>query len=141
VTAPVSIRLGCWSDLGTEAYAIRHEVFVVGQGVPVELEHDENDATALHVLLIDGIPIATGRLLPDGHIGRVAVLEAHRGQGHGRRLMQVLIEQARARGHAELILHAQTNAQAFYADLGFEQMGRVFMEAGIPHIGMRMRLA
>jgi len=143
VTESAAIRLGGWAELGAEAYAIRHAVFVVEQGVPVELEHDENDTTALHILLTtqDGEPIATGRLLGDGHIGRVAVLAAHRRQGHGHRLMRVLIAEAGRRGHPELILHAQTDAQAFYADLGFVQMGAIFMEAGIPHVGMRMLLA
>ena len=137
-----AVRLGNWDELGIAAYAIRHQVFVLEQGVPVELEHDEHDTMALHALLSLGdAPIATGRLLADGHLGRIAVLEAHRRQGHGQRLMQVLIDAARQRGHSELILHAQTDAQAFYAGLGFSSMGEIFMEAGIPHIGMRLQLA
>ncbi|HSD38648.1 MAG TPA: GNAT family N-acetyltransferase [Rhodocyclaceae bacterium] len=136
------VRLGSWDELGVAAYAIRHQVFVLEQGVPVELELDEHDATALHALLSVGdVPIATGRLLADGHLGRIAVLEAHRRHGHGQRLMQALIDIARQRGYGELILHAQMRAQAFYAGLGFCPMGAAFMEAGIPHIGMRLQLA
>ncbi|MDB5887488.1 MAG: family N-acetyltransferase [Rhodocyclales bacterium] len=137
-----ALRLGSWDELGEQAYRLRHSVFVEEQGVPVELEHDEHDATALHVLLLDdeGMALATGRLLSDGHIGRVAVLAQQRGQGHGRRVMRALIEEAARRGHAFVILHAQTDAQAFYASLGFEPVGEVFMEAGIPHVGMRLKL-
>ncbi|MDB5802205.1 MAG: putative acetyltransferase [Rhodocyclales bacterium] len=135
------LRLGSWDELGAEAYSLRHAVFVLEQGVPVELEHDEHDATALHVLLFDdlGNVLATGRLLADGHIGRVAVLAAHRHRGYGTRIMQALIAEAGRRGHTCLLIHAQTNAQGFYAALGFEPLGQIFMEAGIPHVGMQLK--
>jgi predicted GNAT family N-acyltransferase len=143
ICEPSVIRLGSWVELGAEAYAIRHEVFVREQGVPVELERDEHDATALHILLTgqDGLPIATGRLLPDGHVGRIAVRAAYRRQGYGQRIMRALIDEANRRGHTELLLHAQTEAETFYAGLGFEKLGAVFMEAGIPHVAMHMLLS
>jgi predicted GNAT family N-acyltransferase len=136
------LRLGSWDELGTQAYRIRHAVFVLEQGVPVELEHDEHDAAALHALLLDenGSGLATGRLLADGHIGRVAVLAEYRGQGLGKRVMQALIAEGARREHAALLLHAQLDAVPFYAALGFAPLGKVFMEAGIAHVGMRMAL-
>jgi predicted GNAT family N-acyltransferase len=136
------LRLGSWDELGAEAYRIRHAVFVVEQGVPVELEHDEHDALALHALLLDEncAGLATGRLLFDGHIGRVAVLAGHRGQGLGKSVMQALIAEGLRREYAALLLHAEVDAVPFYAALGFESQGEVFMEAGIPHVGMRMAL-
>ncbi len=137
-----AIRLGTWDELGAEAYRIRREVFVREQGVPEALENDEHDAASLHLLLQDqrGVLVATGRLLADGHVGRIAVLAPYRGQGHGRRVMQALIEEASRRGQAVVRLHAQTAAQAFYAALGFVATGDVFMEAGIPHVEMSKRL-
>lgn len=137
----VVFQLGNWEELGAEAYCIRHAVFVLEQGVPVELEHDEHDGASLHLLLRqDGVAIATGRLLDDGHIGRIAVLAPYRRQGHGRRVMLALIDEASRRGHSVLHLHAQTDAQAFYAALGFVAMGAIFMEAGIPHVQMSKQL-
>ncbi|MGB8651492.1 MAG: GNAT family N-acyltransferase, partial [Mycobacteriales bacterium] len=65
-----------------EVFALRHEVFVVGQGVPGELERDDLDAVCDHaVARVDGVVVGTGRLLPDGTIGRMAVAAAARGQG------------------------------------------------------------
>jgi predicted GNAT family N-acyltransferase len=143
----LSLQLGDWSTLGAEAYALRRSVFVIEQSVPPELEQDEFDALSLHAVLRDeagGVAaevLATGRLLPDGHIGRVAVRADCRGRGLGQQLMRGLIEAARARGHAEVVLHAQCSAQGFYAALGFEVCSEVFMEAGIAHCAMRLRLA
>jgi predicted GNAT family N-acyltransferase len=137
-----TLRGGTWTELWEQAYAIRHEVFVIEQGVPVELEMDEMDPVAWHVLLseAEGHPVATGRLLPDGHIGRVAVRAEWRGQGVGRELMSALLEAARERGHESAHIHAQTDARRFYELLGFVAAGEVFMEAGIPHIEMSKHL-
>ncbi|GAB4058874.1 GNAT family N-acetyltransferase [Uliginosibacterium sediminicola] len=138
----LSLQLGDWATLGAEAYALRRAVFVIEQGVPPELEQDEFDILSLHAVLRDeaGTVLATGRLLPDGHIGRVAVRADCRGRGLGQQLMRGLIEAARARGHAEVVLHAQCSAEGFYAALGFEVCSEVFMEAGIAHCAMRYAL-
>jgi predicted GNAT family N-acyltransferase len=137
------IEFGDWATLSAEAYAIRHTVFVQEQGVPVEMEGDEFDAPSLHALVRDdeGTAIATGRLLPDGHIGRLSVLAAWRGKGVGRQLILALLAQAYKRGHGAVELNAQCSAQGFYESMGFEVVGPVFMEAGIPHQAMRKSLS
>ena len=84
--------------------------------------------------------MATGRLLPDGHIGRMAVLRVARGTGMGASVLDALMAKAAELGYGELILNAQTHAAPFYARVGFEQVGEEFEEAGIPHIEMRKRL-
>lgn len=123
--------------------AIRLRVFVEEQGVPLELERDAADAHCLHVLARDasGRVIGTGRLLPDGHIGRLAVLAEFRGLGVGRLMMQRLMQEAAARGHAEVVLNAQTAAAGFYLSLGFAVHGETFMEAGLAHVEMRKPLS
>jgi predicted GNAT family N-acyltransferase len=84
-----------------------------------------------------GRVVATGRLLPDGHIGRMAVRRAARGAGVGGAVLQALIAEAARRGLREVALAAQTHALDFYLRHGFEAVGEVFMEAGIPHRAMR----
>jgi len=123
--------------------SVRAEVFVVEQKVPEHEEWDEHDDTSLHVLARDrgGQPIGTGRLLRDGHIGRVAVLKAWRGKRVGDALMRRLIDEARARGIKESVLHAQTYAVPFYERFGYRAEGREFIEASIPHLKMRLVLA
>ena len=78
---------------------VRYRVFVEEQGVPVELEQDDKDPFCRHALVVFGDqPIATGRLQADGHIGRIAVLPAHRGEGHGRNILAFLEDVARQTG-------------------------------------------
>jgi predicted GNAT family N-acyltransferase len=80
------------------------------------------------------------RLLPDGHIGRMAVLKSARGTGVGAKVLDALTAQAGRLGYTELVLSAQTHAAPFYARAGFEPVGDEFEEAGIPHVEMRKRL-
>lgn len=135
-----TIRLGDWATLGQDATAIRFEVFVDEQKVPAEIELDDMDAVCLHAVAYDeaGNAIGTGRLLPDGHIGRMAVRQPGRGTGVGGAILTLLMDKARARGDAAVVLNAQTVAAPFYARHGFVQAGDVFEEAGIAHVEMRL---
>ncbi|MDG5758032.1 GNAT family N-acetyltransferase [Natronococcus sp. A-GB1] len=128
-----------------DALAVRHAVFVEEQGVDEDLEYDEYDANAVHVVAYDGSdPVGAARLreLEDGagKVERVAVLEPRRGEGIGRKLMAVLEKRARADGFDELKLHSQTHAAGFYAEVEYERYGEEFEEAGIPHVRMRKKL-
>ncbi|QAU36064.1 GNAT family N-acetyltransferase [Janthinobacterium sp. 17J80-10] len=136
------IELGDWEMLGSAARIVRSEVFIGEQLVPVALEWDEMDAVALHAIARDsaGQAVGTGRLLPDGHIGRMAVLRGARGQGIGAAILAALMQASRRRGDAESRLNAQTHAQGFYARYGFKGEGEEFDDADIPHIHMRCRL-
>jgi predicted GNAT family N-acyltransferase len=138
----VEVRTGSWEALRAQAGAVRFAVFVDEQGVPAEIELDDNDAASVHALALDreGRALGTGRLLPDGRIGRMAVLPAARGRGVGARILGALIEAAQARGDAELLLHAQTSAIGFYRRHGFTPVGAVYQEAGIAHQTMVRRL-
>ncbi|MDP1734972.1 MAG: GNAT family N-acetyltransferase [Sulfuritalea sp.] len=129
------VEAGDWSELGTQARQVRDAVFVDEQKVPRDIEWDEHDAVSRHVVALDrdGGAIGTGRLLSDGHIGRMAVLADWRGKGVGRALLEKLLEEARRQSHAHLALHAQTQASGFYRRFGFVEEGPEFMEAGIPH--------
>ncbi|MFL6715959.1 MAG: GNAT family N-acetyltransferase [Burkholderiaceae bacterium] len=136
------IVIGAWEQQRQAAAALRQQVFVVEQGVPAELELDEMDAQSLHAVAYqDGVPVATGRLLPDGHIGRMAVRQEARRAGTGSLVLCALMDEARRRGDRDVVLHAQLSARDFYARHGFEPEGEVFMDAGIEHIAMRRRFS
>jgi len=132
-----------WARDAARLAAIRRTVFIDEQGVPEALEWDEHDAAALHLLALagDGTPIGCARLLPDGHVGRMAVLPAWRRQGVGQALLAAVMDAAQARGHATLRLSAQTHAAGFYARAGFVVVGDEYEEAGIPHVAMQRTLA
>ncbi|CAM3449822.1 GNAT family N-acetyltransferase [Bordetella sputigena] len=134
----ITVVVGDWARLRDDAGAVRHAVFVVEQNVPPELEMDEHDAACVHAVAYDadGQALGTGRLLPDGHIGRMAVHRRARGLGVGARLLRALIEAGRSAGHRRLMLNAQTHARGFYEGQGFVVEGEEFMEAGIPHVAM-----
>ncbi len=132
---------GDWKTLGKDAGAIRTEVFVREQNIPIDLEWDSWDDRSLHcVAYLDGQPVGTGRLLPDGHIGRMAVLPAHRRTGLGGLVLRTLIDAAAARGHLEVELSAQAYVAQFYMRHGFAPEGDPYDEVGIPHLRMRRTL-
>ena len=117
--------------------AIRYEVFVEEQNVPEELEIDGLDNEAKHVLaFVNEVPVGTGRILSDGHIGRVAVLEKHRGLGIGKLIMKELVKCAQDMNLEKVWLSSQWHAHSFYLDLGFVCVGEIYEEAGINHIKM-----
>ena len=135
---PFTIRPVYWQASQAMLRAIRTTVFIEEQGVPQELEWDGLDEHAYHVIAFaaDGTPIGTGRLLQDGHIGRVAVLKEWRRKGVGRALLEMLLVVANKMGYEEVKLHAQTRVLEFYLRGGFVAQGKEFMEAGIPHTAM-----
>jgi YbgC/YbaW family acyl-CoA thioester hydrolase len=136
------IKVGSWAELGPDAAKLRLEVFVEEQRIPVALEWDEADATALHAVAYNclGRPVATGRLLTQGpgvgKIGRMAVKRVLRGVHLGRDILQALQRAAQERGDSSIRLHAQRSAQGFYEQAGFMAVGEPFDEVDISHIEM-----
>lgn len=124
-------------------HKVRHQVFIVEQGIPADLEWDDRDAACHHVLATDArhMTIGTGRLDPEGRIGRMAVLPAWRSHGVGRALLAALLNLARAQGHVKVVVHAQRIVADFYRKAGFREQGRPFMEAGIEHVKMENTFA
>lgn len=147
------VRLATPSDMA-QVYALRHEVFVVGQDVPEDLERDDLDVGADHVVaLLEGALVGTGRLVDGridvdgrlepgtpgalGTVGRMAVRDRVRGTGVGRAMLDLLVARAVERRLPAVELHAQLHARGFYERAGFLPFGEVYVEAGIEHIGMR----
>lgn len=122
-------------------HAIRRVVFIDEQAVPEELEMDDLDGEAIHLLAtVDGRPAGTARLLLRGEvgkIGRVAVLADRRGTGLGAALIRAALDELRAvPGVTTAKLGAQVHALGFYERLGFTAFGPVYDDAGIPHRDM-----
>lgn len=138
---------GCGAEFAS-AMEIRTKVFVVEQRVPAELERDEFDELATHVLLLaDGEAVATGRIFADplaadtARLGRVAVLKEYRGLKFGQVIIARLLEEIRKRQQFNRVLiHAQSAVVDFYARFGFKKLGDEFFEAGIAHYEMIYQL-
>ena len=121
---------------------IRVRVFIEEQNVPAELEWDDMDAPSQHFLAVDadGCAIGCARLLPDAHIGRMAVLPEWRGRGVGSALLQAALQAALEQGFTRVALSAQVHALPFYERAGFVAHGPEYIDAGIPHRDMALAL-
>jgi predicted GNAT family N-acyltransferase len=125
--------------------ALRHEVFVEEQGVPLDLEIDEHDEQAVHLVAVDGGRIiGTCRILMAGDrakFGRLVVARAQRGSGIGRALLDAAERMALQLGAEQMVLAAQTSAMGLYERAGYAARGEVFLDAGIEHVTMEKALA
>jgi predicted GNAT family N-acyltransferase len=136
------IELMPWEQAQPVAGPLRFAIFVGEQNVPPGIELDDLDASCVHAVAydVDGKAIGTGRLLPDGHIGRMAVIVEWRRRGIGAEILEALINEARKRGHKQVVVSAQLQAAEFYRSHGFVAEGKVFEEAGILHQHMHQQL-
>ena len=142
----VEVRLGSWVEMGAHARALRTQVFINEQRIPAVLEWDAADESAVHAVAVNRLDmaLATGRLLSHApgvaRIGRMAALQAMRGSGLGRAVLDALTTAAAQRGDHTVLLHAQVSAASFYRRAGFVERGPEFDDAGIPHVEMTRRL-
>lgn len=127
------------------AFDLRFAVFCGEQGVPVELELDEHDADALHLVAVeDGRVLSTCRLVKTGDtvkFGRLVVARDARRRGIAAAMLGEAERRARAWGAHRLVLSAQTYAMPLYEDAGYVAFGDTYDDAGIEHISMELRLA
>jgi predicted GNAT family N-acyltransferase len=142
MTTSFHIQSASWTEDKKALIRIRTQVFINEQMVPPDLEWDGYDQDSWHVLAtsVDGEAMGTARMLYDGHIGRMAVLPEFRNKGIGSALLKALLNIAKKQGINEVFLHAQTRAVAFYQKHGFTITSDEFMDAGIPHVTMRLAL-
>jgi predicted GNAT family N-acyltransferase len=141
----VDVRAARNPDEIAAALELRERVFYEEQGVPVAADRDGRDTDALHLVAVEeGRVIGTCRLVFDGgaaHLGRMAVERSRRGRGVGAALLREAEREARGAGAKRIALHAQTYAKSLYAQGGFVERGREFVEEGIEHVPMEKRLA
>jgi predicted GNAT family N-acyltransferase len=138
------VSIADWSIHEDIIYSIREQVFVQEQGVPIELERDDQDNSCAHAIARvadSNLTIATGRVLSDGHIGRIAVLEPFRESGVGSVVLSMLIRIAAANKLTSVYLNSQLAVISFYERHGFQVVGKEFLDAGIMHRRMTMRIS
>ncbi|QXX82730.1 MULTISPECIES: GNAT family N-acetyltransferase [Providencia] len=131
--------------LVVDAFDLRQQVFTQEQGFPADIDVDEYDDAALHVVLyLNQQPAAVLRcvFLDDGliKVGRVAVQKTHRGKGLGREMMKFVQQYGAENQHQKIGLSAQHTAIAFYQSLGYQTEGEMYDEDGMDHIFMSLSL-
>jgi predicted GNAT family N-acyltransferase len=139
---PFTVSLVSWHDAEPLLRSVRESVFIKEQGVPAEMEWDHFDHGCRHALALSlrGEAIGCGRILTNGHIGRIAVLPRWRKQKVGTAIMEALLDYARAHDFREVDVDAQTYAVPFYRSFGFVEHGEEFLDAGLPHIKMTLKI-
>lgn len=142
MTQPFTVSLVSWHDGEPLLKAIRTAVFIKEQGVPEEMEWDEHDTTCRHALALslNGDAIGCGRMFSNGHIGRISVLPEWRGKMVGTAIMEAFLNYADGHDYPQVDVDAQVQAKPFYHRFDFVERGEVFMDAGIPHIKMLLKL-
>lgn len=135
----VNITQVTWRQAESHLREVRTKVFIDEQHVPIDLEWDDLDETAQHLLAVDEAnnPIACARLLHNGSVGRMAVLRAWRGCGLGSELLNMAIRTHAQQGVQAITLSAQIHAVAFYEKAGFMVISQPYLDANILHVDMR----
>ena len=139
----MNVIIRSFREAEKEIRYIRDIVFGQEQNVAREVDWDGNDSQSFQVVATDddNNPVGTGRMQPDGKIGRLAVLDSWRGQGIGQKMLKVLVETAEKEDFQEVFLHAQVHAASFYEKCHFHKDGEEFLEAGIPHVKMTRNIS
>ena len=137
----INARIVDYDEYFDQIRSVRDDVFSIEQGVPQDIEVDGLDSTAIHSIVFDeDIEIGTGRMLSDGHIGRIAVKKQYRGKGIGKMIVQSLIDEAINMQFPEVWLSSQYYAKGFYEKIGFIEIDGIYQEANIDHIKMKKKL-
>ena len=135
------IKLLNGTDNLSAAFTIRQRVFIDEQKVPPELEWDDMDKVAIHfILYLDKNPVGTARVFEKQrvwYIGRMAILQKHRGKGYGKLMMENVLNFLFSKKPNIIVLYAQITVLGFYRKFGFVEIGDEFLDAGIKHKEMR----
>jgi len=129
------------TDLMRISHKIRHEVFVVGQDCPEELEWEFEEESTHFLLSVHQEPKATARhrKTENGYkLERFAVLKSERGKGLGHQILKHILEDL-SDFKGLIYMHAQVEVIPFYEKLGFIKEGNQFEEAGIQHYKMKLK--
>ncbi|MGF1762694.1 GNAT family N-acetyltransferase [Aliivibrio kagoshimensis] len=134
-------KIVAFSDEMSQIKKVRHTVFTQEQGVDGAIDFDGQDKLAIHILALKAEQVVgTGRMLEDGHIGRIAILKSARGEGLGAKVVQGLVDEAQKLDFTKVYLGSQLHAVDFYRKLGFSPYGEEYIEADIRHVSMQKRL-
>jgi predicted GNAT family N-acyltransferase len=131
------------SEMQARLKAVREEVFIKEQHVPLDIEWDEFDETAIHLLALDnlGQAIACARILPTkGRIGRMGVLKSWRGCGVGYALLDKAIAVCKSQDIKKISISSQTHAIEFYKKAGFVVTSEAYIDANIWHVDMQLEV-
>ena len=121
----MEVVIGNNPELIMKAQSIRHQVFVVEQGIPQILDLDGLDPVSHHALMTDEdnlVAPARGHIDESGHstMARVAVLQPYRGSGIASKIVIALLKHASEHGAKVIEIHAHQYLKNYYEKFGFK---------------------
>lgn len=133
------------SDVYWEALLLRDGLLRAPLGLDYSEEDVAAEATDVHVVAIEkgeivGTLLLRGREPGFVQMRQVAVAQKKHGRGIGKDLVKFAEALVWAECGDEIFLHSRESVVGFYEKLGYERVGDVFVEVGIPHLKMRKRL-
>ncbi len=126
----MEIVIGNSAELISKSQAIRNQVFVIEQGIPIELDLDGLDEQSYHALVTDNNSlVGTARLTIVGDknavMARVAVLKEYRGSGIATKVINALLSHAREKNIDSIEIHAHEYLRGYYENFGFKYIKKV----------------
>lgn len=123
-----------WRHSKRRLKKLRDRVFVCEWRIPRHLEFDEHDPISDHVLIVDsdGAEIATGRITPEGEIGRIAVISHHRSKEIYDVLYATLLDIAKENDLEDIYVQCELDGVDHFRECGFRAVGGVYMDSGTP---------
>ncbi|WP_371379205.1 GNAT family N-acetyltransferase [Thalassotalea aquiviva] len=141
---PYRVDVVNWQQAKKQLMTVRQKVFVYERRIPFEVEFDQFDRQAHHVLVTDeesNEPLATGRITDNGEISRICVVIPQRKSPIGKEVIKTLLQIARQRKVEEVYINSALDAVDYFTKHHFRPVGSVFMEAGIPRQRMVCNIA
>ena len=137
------IEIGRSAELIAAAQSIRHQVFVIEQAIPCQLERDGLDSCSFHLVMSqEGQAIATARFWISkyhGVMARVAVVKEYRRAGVGRQLIKALMSHGHKLGLTTISIQAHAYLRGYYEQFGFVFINDVANAGEHPLIAMEYR--
>lgn len=127
-----------------EIFKARCEVFVVEQQCNYQ-DVDNEDVNAFHLFAMEDEKLAAYCRIYSSDdkikIGRVLITKSFRGKNYGRALMLKALGFVKQHWkNATIQIQAQSYLKNFYQSLGFKTISEEYLDAGIPHIDMILKL-
>jgi len=124
---------------------IRRTVFQEEQKVDPDLDFDGLDEACEQIIAYlnqQAVGTARVRYLDEktAKIERLAVLPIARGYGLGKKIMTKALDTIAEKKITHVVIHAQEYIKGLYQQLGFEEVGERFEDAGIAHVKMSKEL-
>ena len=121
-----------WSRASADVRSVRECVFVYEWRIPMDVEFDNADLQAEHVVMYeDQTPIATGRICTDGYISRVAVIPSRRNTDAATQVFEFLTQIAKTKNMSKVTVATEVSRVGDFVKAGFSRLGRAYMEAGV----------